>query len=70
MLKHYRGCHTDDLVVQSQRFRRRSPLAIVAAKSQGMSDGRFISVAIALAGEGGYPQQTGKSLSACQKSDF
>ena len=37
---------------------------------RGMSDGRFASVAIALAGEGGYPQQTGKSLSACQTSDF
>ena len=25
---------------------------------------------LSLAGEGGYPQQTGKSLSACQTSDF
>ena len=41
----------DDLVVQSQRFRRRSPLAIV--NRRGMSDGRFVSVAIALGGEGG-----------------
>ena len=29
------GCHTDDLVVQSQRFRRRSPLGIAATKSKG-----------------------------------
>ena len=37
---------------------------------RGMSDGRFVSDAIALAGEGGCPQQTGKSFIACQTSDF